>query len=144
MATRERLPIGGELVETGSWIEVHSPFSGEPVGRIASAGAAETRRAIDAAAAALAEPLAAHRRAAILDAAAGALAKRRDEAAELICAEAGKPLKAARVEAERAVSTLTFAALEARRLTGETIPMDASQAGEGKLAFTLRVPAGVV
>jgi acyl-CoA reductase-like NAD-dependent aldehyde dehydrogenase len=53
-------------------------------------------------------------------------------------------LKAARVEATRAMSTYTFAAVEARKLAGEMVPMDASQAGEGKLAFTLRRPIGVV
>ena len=63
---------------------------------------------------------------------------------QTICAEAGKPLKAARVEASRAMSTYTMAAVEARKLAGEVVPMDASQAGEGKLAFTLRVPIGVV
>src|SRR5256886_7660683 len=42
------------------------------------------------------------------------------------------------------MSTFTFAAVEARKLAGEIVPMDASQAGEGKLAFTLRVPRGVV
>ncbi len=138
------LPIGGERVSTGAWIEVASPYSGEVVGRVARGGAAETRRALDAAAAALAAPLPAHRRAAILDAAARELAARRDEAAALICAEAGKPLKAARVEAERAVSTCTFSAVEARRLAGDVVPMDASPAGEGKLAFTLRRPIGIV
>src|SRR5436190_1791388 len=58
--------------------------------------------------------------------------------------EAGKPMKAARVEAKRAMSTYTFAAVEARKLAGEMVPMDAAQAGEGKLAFTLRQPIGVV
>ncbi len=62
----------------------------------------------------------------------------------MICAEAGKPMKAARVEAQRAVSTYTFAAVEARKLAGEVVPMDASPAGEGKLAFTVRHPIGVV
>src|SRR5205814_5515131 len=61
-----------------------------------------------------------------------------------ICEEAGKPIKTARVEASRAMSTYTFAALEARRLSGEMVPMDAAQAGEGKLAFTLRRPIGIV
>ena len=42
------------------------------------------------------------------------------------------------------MSTYTFAAVEARKLAGEMVPMDASQAGEGKLAFTLRRPIGVV
>ena len=53
-------------------------------------------------------------------------------------------MKAARVEARRAMSTYTFAAVEARKLAGEVVPMDASQAGEGKFAFTLRMPIGVV
>src|SRR5213079_1067809 len=44
----------------------------------------------------------------------------------------------------RAMSTYTMAAVEARKLSGEVVPMDASQAGEGKLAFTLRVPIGIV
>jgi acyl-CoA reductase-like NAD-dependent aldehyde dehydrogenase len=75
---------------------------------------------------------------------AGALGRRHEEAARLISDEAGKPMKAARVEARRGMSTYTFAAVEARKLAGEMVPMDASQAGEGKLAFTLRRPVGVV
>ena len=90
------------------------------------------------------DPLPAHKRAEILVRVAGALGRRADEAARLIAAEAGKPLKAARVEVARAMSTYTMAAVEARTLAGEMVPMDASQAGEGKLAFTLRVPIGVV
>ncbi len=72
------------------------------------------------------------------------LDERSEEAAQTISAEAGKPLKAARVEAQRAVSTYTFAAVEARRLAGEVVPMDASPAGAGKLALTLRLPIGIV
>ena len=138
------LLIDGERVETGDWTEVRSPYSGEVVGRIAKGGANETQRALDAAAAALTSPLPAHERARILDATAHLLAERQEDAAQLISAEAGKPLKAARVEAQRAVSTYTFAAVEARKLSGETVPMDASAAGEGKLAFTIRLPIGVI
>jgi acyl-CoA reductase-like NAD-dependent aldehyde dehydrogenase len=90
------------------------------------------------------DPLPAHRRAEILVKVAGAIGRRHEELAQTICAEAGKPLKTARVEASRAMSTYTFAAVEARKLAGDVVPMDASQAGEGKLAFTLRVPRGVV
>lgn len=139
-----RLLIGGEWIETGAWLDVTSPYSGETVGRLASGGAAETKRALDAADQALANPLPAHQRASILAGIAGLLTERSDEAARLISAEAGKPMKAARVEAERAASTYTFASVEARKLTGETVPMDASVAGAGKLAFTLRRPIGIV
>src|SRR6184192_871370 len=144
VATERKLFVGGEWVETGDWIEIRSPYSGEVVGRVAKAGAAETRRAVDAAERAMAEPLPAHKRAEILVRVAGYLGRRHDEVAHTISDEAGKPMKAARVEAARAMSTYTMAAVEARKLAGEVVPMDASQAGEGKLAFTLRVPIGVV
>ena len=143
-ATERRLFIDGEWVETGDWIEVRSPYSGDVVGRVAKAGAAEARRAVDAAERAMAEPLPAHKRAEVLVKVAGFLGRRHDEVARTISDEAGKPMKAARVEAQRAMSTYTFAAVEARKLAGEMVPMDASQAGEGKLAFTLRRPIGVV
>jgi acyl-CoA reductase-like NAD-dependent aldehyde dehydrogenase len=143
-ATEKRLLIGGEWVESGEWVEVRSPYSGEVVGRVPKAGADETRRAIDAAAQAMRDPLPAHKRAEILVRVAGQLGRRHDEVARLISDEAGKPMKAARVEAKRAMSTYTMAAVEARKLAGEMVPMDASQAGEGKLAFTLRRPIGVV
>src|SRR5436309_5374898 len=143
-AVERKLLIGGEWIETGDWLEVRSPYSGEVVGRVAKAGQEETRRAIDAAERAMREPLPAHKRAEILVRVAGYLGRRHDEVARTISAEAGKPMKAARLEAARAMSTYTMSAVEARKLTGEMVPMDASQAGEGKLAFTLRRPIGVV
>jgi acyl-CoA reductase-like NAD-dependent aldehyde dehydrogenase len=139
-----KLLVDGEWVETGSWKEIRSPFSGDVVGRVAQGGAAEARRAVAAAASAMADPLTAHRRAEVLARTAALVAEHRDEIAETISAEAGKPLKAARVEAERAVSTFSSAATEARKIGGDVIPMDASPAGAGKLAFTVRVPVGVV
>jgi acyl-CoA reductase-like NAD-dependent aldehyde dehydrogenase len=143
-AAERKLLVAGEWVETGEWQEVRSPYSGEVVARVAKAGAEETRRAIDAAEAAMREPLPAHKRAEILVRVAAALGRRHEEVARGISDEAGKPLKSAKIEASRAMSTYTFAAVEARKLAGEIVPMDASQAGEGKLAFTLRKPIGVV
>ena len=141
---RRLLLVGGEWIETGEWIEVRSPYSGELVGRVPKAGADEARRAVDAAERAMAEPLPAHKRAEILVRVAGYLGRRHEEIAKTISMEAGKPLKAARVEVSRAMSTYTMSAVQARTLAGEMVPMDASQAGAGKLAFTLRLPIGVV
>ncbi len=142
--TERKLLLGGEWVESGQWVEVASPYDGSPVARVAQVGAAEARAAVDAAERAMRDPLPAHERAEILDRVADALSARADEAARLICAEAGKPMKAARVEASRAVSTYRMAAVEARTLAGDVVPMDGSQAGVGKLAFTQRVSIGVV
>jgi acyl-CoA reductase-like NAD-dependent aldehyde dehydrogenase len=139
-----RLLLDGEWVETGEWHEIRAPYSGEVVGRVPRAGAAEARQAVDAAARAMETPLPAHRRAEILDRVAQLIGERQDELARTISAEAGKPMKAARVEAQRAVSTYQMAAVEARQLAGDVIPMEGSAAGAGKLAFTVRVPVGVV
>src|SRR5512132_241533 len=143
-ATEHKLLLGGKWVETGTWLEIRSPYDGSVVGRVPQAGATEAAAAVEAAERAMREPLPPHKRAEILVKVAGALGRRADEAALLISAEAGKPLKAARVEVARAMSTYTMAAVEARKLTGQVVPMDASQAGEGKLALTVRVPVGVV
>ena len=139
-----KLLLDGAWIETGEWQEVRSPYSGEVVARVARGGAEEARKAVDAADRAMREPLPAHRRAEILDTVARLLVERHDELARTISAEAGKPLKAARVEAERAVSTFTNAAVEARKLAGDVVPMEASPSGVGKLAFTLRLPIGIV
>jgi acyl-CoA reductase-like NAD-dependent aldehyde dehydrogenase len=143
-AVERKVFVAGDWLETGDWVEVRSPYSGELVARVAKAGADETRRALDAAEEALRNPLPAHKRAEILVKVAGGIGRRHEEIARQISDEAGKPLKAARVEASRAMSTYTFAAVEARKLAGEVVPMDAAQAGEGKLAFTLRRPIGIV
>jgi len=143
-AQERKLLLDGEWIETGEWQDVDSPYSGETVARVARAGAEHTRKALDAAERAMSSPLPAHERAAILDRVAALLKERHDEVAQTISGEAGKPMKAARVEAERAASTYTMAAVEARRLAGEVVPMDASAAGVGKVAYTMRVPIGIV
>jgi len=138
------LPIGTERITTDDTIVVRSPYDDHEVGRVPAAGPAEVGQAVAAARAVLADPIPAWRRAEILDTAARLLAERTEDYARVIAAEAAKPMKTARVEAKRAVSTFTFAAVEARTLTGEMIAMDASDVGVGKLGFTLRVPIGVV
>lgn len=140
----ERLYLAGEWIETGESFEVRSPYSGQPVARIARAGAEETRRAVDAAERAMREPLPPWRRADILERISQLLRERGEELAQIICAEAGKPLKAARVEASRAVNTYALAAGEARRLTGDSVPITGTQSGDGHAAWTVRVPIGVI
>jgi acyl-CoA reductase-like NAD-dependent aldehyde dehydrogenase len=143
-ASERGLLVGGEWIETGEWLEVLSPYDGSLVGRVAKGGATEARLAVDAAQRAMQDPLPAHERAAILDRTARLVDERAEEIARTISSEAGKPMKAARVEVARATSTFTMAAVEARKLAGDVVPMDASPAGAGKLALTIRVPIGVV
>jgi acyl-CoA reductase-like NAD-dependent aldehyde dehydrogenase len=144
-AVDHKLLVAGEWLETGEWSEVRSPYDGEVIGRVPTADAALVDRAAQAARRAFeAGDFARHERAAALQRAAELVGERQDELAITIATEAGKPLKMAKVEAARCIDTLTFSAVEARKLTGETVPMDASATGAGKLGVLLRVPFGVV
>jgi acyl-CoA reductase-like NAD-dependent aldehyde dehydrogenase len=139
------LPIGDERVGGNETITVRSPYDGSEIGQVPRCDASHVDKAVAAAQAVLAGgPLPPWKRAKILDKAAELLAARVEQFARTIAVEAAKPLKTARVEATRAVSTFTFAAAAARTLTGETVPIDAAEVGEGRLAFTVRVPIGVV
>lgn len=144
-AVDHKLLAAGEWVASGKWGEVRSPYDDSVVGRVAIGDAATVDRAIAAAHDAyLTADFPQHARAAVLDRAAELAGERIEDLALTIAAEAGKPIKTATVEAERCVATLTFSAVEARKLTGGTVPMEASAAGAGKLGIMLRVPYGVV
>jgi acyl-CoA reductase-like NAD-dependent aldehyde dehydrogenase len=137
--------IGAEQVVTDDRAEVRSPYDGRVIGAVP---VGTERHLDDAVEAALARhrggALPAFARAEVLDRAAVLLAERKEEFARSISDESAKPIKTARVEAERAVDTFRFSAAVARTLAGEMVPIDASSAGVGKLAFVQRVPIGVV
>jgi acyl-CoA reductase-like NAD-dependent aldehyde dehydrogenase len=139
------VPLDGERVTGAASTEVRAPYDGALLGSVPSLTAEDVDRAVAAAKRALREdPLPQWRRAEILDKAALLLAERQEDFARCIALEAAKPIRTARAEAQRAVSTLQFSAAVARSLAGEVVPLEASAAGEGKLGFILRVPIGVV
>ncbi|MDQ3469391.1 MAG: aldehyde dehydrogenase family protein [Actinomycetota bacterium] len=139
------MPLAGERFRGTDSIVVSAPFDGAEIGRVPSCTAADVDRAVRSARAVLdGGPLPARQRAAVLDKAAQLLAARVDEFASIIAREAAKPIKTARVEAERAVGTFQFATAEARTLAGDVVALDAIASGEGKIGFTMRVPIGVV
>jgi len=133
--------------ETGDdEVIVRHPYDGREVGRTGNATPGQVEQALAAAAAAAqataAQP--AHVRAGALDHISRRLAERADEVARLITAENGKPLKWARAETGRAVSTFRWAAEEARRYSGELQRLDTDPGGVGRLAVVRRVPRGPV
>jgi len=146
METIKGLYIGGGWREAGRCEELRSPYTGEVIAEVPAADEQEAREAVGAACEATAAMAAmpAHERAAILERVAALLDTRSEEAARLIALEAAKPIKAARAEIARTVQTYKFAAEEAKRIGGETIPLDAAPGGEGRLAYTVREPLGVI
>jgi len=144
-ATDHSLHVAGEWLQTGEWLEVRNPYGGGLVARVPAGDGELVERAVASARAALErDDWPQWERAEALDRAADLLAARVEELARGIALEAGKPIKQARVEAQRAVGTLRFSAVEARKLGGELVPMEAGPAGAGKLGFVLRLPIGVV
>ncbi len=137
--------IAGEMVTTSESVEVANPYGGATIAEVPLCGADEVDRACTAAKAALdRDDFPQHERARVLERAADLLRDRIDEFAATITEEAAKPIRTSRGEASRCVDTFTFSAVEARKLTGEMIPMEASESGAGKLAFALRITIGVV
>ncbi|WP_027094252.1 aldehyde dehydrogenase family protein [Cohnella thermotolerans] len=143
---RRELWIDGQWRKGQAYTELKSPYSGRPIAEVAQAGERETEEAIAAAERAFGAMAAmpAHERTAILDRVARSIEERGEELARLLALEAAKPLKTARAEIARTAQTYKFAAMEASRIHGETVPMDAAPGGEGRIAYTVRKPLGVV
>ena len=133
--------------ETGpEELTIHNPADGTEVARTSFATADQVERAIAAAAdvAPSAAALPAHVRATALDLVSRRLAERADEFATVITRENGKPIKWARGEVARAVSTFRWAAEETRRYSGEIQRLDTDPAATGRIALVKRVPKGPV
>lgn len=140
---RERAMIAGAWCEadSGASCEVRDPASGERLGCVPDMGAAETRRAIAAAADAFPGWAArsAGERAQLLHALAAAMQAHREDLARLLTAEGGKPIREARGEIDYSASFIKWFAEEARRLYGDVIPGHEAD----KRILVTRRPVGV-
>ena len=138
--------IGGEWRATASAHEVRSPFSNETLASVSYASRSDVEESIAVAASAAVEMRALPRYevAECLRKVADYIKEHREDFARTIALESGKPITAARGETDRAVSTFTFAAEEARRFTGEKIPIDTQTLGRERIGWVERIPRGVI
>ena len=139
------LLCGKEWTE-GEALEVRSPWDQGLVGRVTVATRADARQAVNHAVASLRRTRALPRwkRREILEDIAASLIEQKERFAQLIVAEAGKPVRLARAEVDRAVLTFKTAAEEAARLGGESIPLDLTEGNEGRWGLVQRFPVGLV
>jgi acyl-CoA reductase-like NAD-dependent aldehyde dehydrogenase len=138
--------IAGDWVDKPQRIEVKNPFDNAVIDTVPKADAGDLERSLVFAerGAKVMAKLSSYERWKILRKAADLMAARNEEFGQVISMEEGKIIGEGRGEASRAVETLMGSAEEAKRIHGETIPLDADPTGGKKLGFTLRIPCGVV
>lgn len=143
---KKHLYIDGEWKGVETYKTLYAPYSEEVLAEIAQGTEEDVQKAISSAKKATKEmgKLSAYDRASILETVAQKMHERREEFAEIIAKEAAKPIRAARGEVDRTVQTYKFAAEEAKRIYGETLPLDAAPGADGRIAYTVRKPIGVI
>tara|TARA_B100001057_G_C22812576_1_gene936052 strand:- start:17 stop:1432 length:1416 start_codon:yes stop_codon:yes gene_type:complete len=141
-----------KLYFKGAWrggdelIEVINPFDGQIVDTVPRATAQDVEEAIESAqrGAEDMKSLTGYERFEILSRATALIRQRADEIARTLSLEEGKPLAEALFEVDRSAQTLELSGEEAKRLSGEVLPLDGGKGVKNKLGFTLRVPCGVI
>lgn len=141
-----KLWINGKWEDTEEVYELTSPYTGETIAKVAKATPSDVERAIEGAHQAYQtfKKTTAYERAEILYKVVDLIRKRRQEFAEILASEAGKPITAALAEIDRTIATYQFSAEAAKQNFGETVPMDAAPGVRDRIGYTKRVPLGVV
>ncbi|WP_099353436.1 aldehyde dehydrogenase family protein [Fredinandcohnia onubensis] len=142
----QQLFINGKWEEGVQYEELRSPYNQETIAMIPLATKAQVENAIASAqqTTKIMRNLTAFERAEILEKVSDLFTERLEECALILASENAKPLKAARAEIVRTAETYKFAAEEAKRLHGETVPLDAAKNGKGRFGYTKREPLGVI
>ena len=139
--------LAGRWVESRDVLIVDAPaHPGDPAGATFQASEAQYDEAVEAAVAAfeVTRRLPSYERGRILREVSAGIAGRREELARLIALEAGKPIRDAFVEVDRATLTFRLSAEEAERMTGEVIPLDLLPSSRDRIGITRRFPIGPV
>jgi acyl-CoA reductase-like NAD-dependent aldehyde dehydrogenase len=138
--------VDGKWVEDGDVIDIKAPYDGAIVGRVFQGRRSHAEGAIAAAVKAFGTTrrLPAFERQRVLRRVAEGIAKRKEEFSRTLCQEAGKPIKAARTEVERAIFTFSVAAEESTRIYGEYLPLDWQEYTAGRWGIVKRFPIGPI
>jgi glyceraldehyde-3-phosphate dehydrogenase (NADP+) len=145
-ARKHPIFVAGEWQTSDDPLAVRNPYSGDIIGVTYQASREQLEQAIVAAERAFetTRTMPTYERVALLKGMAAGLKERRDEVAQTIAAEAGKPIRDAEVETDRGVFTLETAAEEAKRMEGEVIPLDLMASSKGRAGIVRRFPIGPI
>ena len=141
-----KMYINGQWIDKAETIPVFNPFDQSLLDTVPRGTAADVELAVTSAvrgAVAMAK-LTSFERYSILRRTADLMAERAEDLGQTITKEEGKVIAEGRGEVQRAIQTITGSAEEAKRLHGETVPLDAAPGNINQFGFTIRVPVGVV
>ncbi len=139
------LYIGGQWVDTEKHFEVIEKYTGQPFASIAQASQEHVDLAVQSARNSFNRvKLTPYQRYEILHKLSKLIRENKEMLAETLTREVGKPIKEARVEVSGVAGNYENLAEEAKRITGEMVPVDANPGSENRMAFTIRVPVGIV
>jgi acyl-CoA reductase-like NAD-dependent aldehyde dehydrogenase len=141
-----KMYVAGQWIDKPQTIEVRNSYDNSVIDTVPRADRGDVERALQSAerGAKVMAKLSTHERWRILRKAADLIAARTEELGALISREEGKIIAEGRLEATRAVDTITESAEATKRVHGETVPVDGAAYGKGKMGLTLRVPCGIV
>jgi len=141
-----RMFVGCEWIKKTSTMDVVNPYDGSVVDTVPRAHLEDVETALATAAkgAAVMRKISAYDRYVALLKAANLISQQAEEFARTITLEEGKVIAEGRAEVQRAIQTITLSAEEAKRIHGETVPLDAAPGATRQFGFTIRVPVGVV
>jgi acyl-CoA reductase-like NAD-dependent aldehyde dehydrogenase len=141
-----KMYVAGEWIDKPQRIDVRNPYDNSVIDTVPRGDRGDVERALQSAerGAKTMAKLSGYDRWKILRKAADLIAARQEDLGRTISAEEGKIIAEGRLEANRAVETIMGSAEEAKRLHGETVPLDAAPGGAGKFGVTIRVPCGIV
>lgn len=138
------LYLDGIWEQGNEYMDVLDKYTLQPAAKITIAEKSHIDRAVDSACDAFKQLFSPLERYTVLMNAAKLLQKNKELLAKTITIEVGKPYKDALVEVDRSTQTLIISAEEAKRITGEGVPVEAAAGSENRLAFSIRVPVGVI
>ena len=138
--------VDGRWQQEGDLVEVRSPYDGSVIARVAQGRKEHAEAAIHAAVKAFGTTrrLPAFERQRVLRQISAFMVERKEEFARTLSQEAGKPIKAARTEVDRAIFTFNVAAEESTRIYGEYLPLDWQEFTAGRWGIVRRFPIGPV
>jgi len=136
--------LDGKWIEEGDIVEIKAPYDGNVIANVFQGRREHAEAAIKAAVKAFGTTrrLPAFERQRVLRRVAQTISERKQEFSRTLAQEAGKPIKAARTEVERAIFTFTVAAEESTRIYGEYLPLDWQEFTAGRWGIVRRFPLG--